>query len=684
MFIGVAVRQIFNLFDRSKTGVWSVLDFRAMSEQLGEPHSLKTTKLLMEKMSGSAAGKNSIDFEDFYHWWTGAEDEEEEKEQGQTRENEEGKFLPSLDFGEEVKGVELLRPSRLTATPSLLSWLETLNTEEHGSMLKRLRHKLRSGTYLQTFFRYKDRMNSIKAPEDDNLFRFAVRACTGEFEESHCAATVRYCNDATVAQALRKSVQASPTAALLSVSLSIQPGVDEFELGELAGTISDVLLLGKQKFKFHSQKVQLVKERGEKVVRFSITYDNIPALEQVRQVVMAFAMQELNLRVELSQAPGEDTEEFIKAKIRGHLVQSANLVPFLVDLFASNKSATTRHRLNLLSTFRNLELDITADTLEEGYAKFSQRIPEIRDIRGFRQLKTKMLPLAVELYNDTSIPTHFKDTYFNATRYFRGLHSLHFQLGNEMLTIEAEELDLVHVLPVKPDIINYTPPQNSSASSTSSSSRSHTASTSSSTPSRLRPLFATNEFKIAVLGTNGVGKSATCTQFVQNMFVEAYGPTIEDAYRKHHHVDDELCTLEILDLSCGEAGLPFNDPLKARQILEGEGVILMYSITDRPSFLKVIELHEALLKLKDQKHIPMVLVGNKVDIVEHRQVGRAEGEDLAEEWDVPFFEESAKSGENVPLVFEQLVRECLRAREDTVSADWDELIVSTTEASSPV
>jgi len=55
------------------------------------------------------------------------------------------------------------------------------------------------------------------------------------------------------------------------------------------------------------------------------------------------------------------------------------------------------------------------------------------------------------------------------------------------------------------------------------------------------------EFKVVVLGSGGVGKSALTVQFVSGCFIEKYDPTIEDFYRKEIEVDNSPCVLEILD-----------------------------------------------------------------------------------------------------------------------------------------
>lgn len=66
------------------------------------------------------------------------------------------------------------------------------------------------------------------------------------------------------------------------------------------------------------------------------------------------------------------------------------------------------------------------------------------------------------------------------------------------------------------------------------------------------------EYKIVVLGSGGVGKSALTVQFVQEIFVEKYDPTIEDSYRKQVEVDGQQCMLEILDTAGTVSILPRN------------------------------------------------------------------------------------------------------------------------------
>lgn len=55
------------------------------------------------------------------------------------------------------------------------------------------------------------------------------------------------------------------------------------------------------------------------------------------------------------------------------------------------------------------------------------------------------------------------------------------------------------------------------------------------------------EIKVVIMGGGGVGKSALTVQFVRNVFVSTYDPTIEDTYRKPVIIDGQQYLVEILD-----------------------------------------------------------------------------------------------------------------------------------------
>ncbi|KAI9145010.1 RAP1A, member of ras oncogene family [Paraphysoderma sedebokerense] len=103
------------------------------------------------------------------------------------------------------------------------------------------------------------------------------------------------------------------------------------------------------------------------------------------------------------------------------------------------------------------------------------------------------------------------------------------------------------------------------------------------------------EYKLVVLGSGGVGKSALTVQFVQSIFVEKYDPTIEDSYRKQVEVDGQQCMLEILDT----AGTEQFTAMRDLYMKNGQGFILVYSITSQATFNDLSELREQILRVKD-------------------------------------------------------------------------------------
>ncbi|KAL9648102.1 hypothetical protein ABK040_007468 [Willaertia magna] len=173
------------------------------------------------------------------------------------------------------------------------------------------------------------------------------------------------------------------------------------------------------------------------------------------------------------------------------------------------------------------------------------------------------------------------------------------------------------------------------------------------------------EYKLAVVGGGGVGKSALTVQFIQNIFVEEYDPTIEDSYRKHAKVDDKPCFLEILDT----AGQEEYKALRDSYMRTADGFLLVYSVIDRKTFEEVNEFYEQILRVKDADKVPMVLVGNKCDLESERIISQDEAKQYSKQLGIPSIETSAKQRLHVDECFMALVREVRNSKKSTITDD---------------
>ena len=178
-----------------------------------------------------------------------------------------------------------------------------------------------------------------------------------------------------------------------------------------------------------------------------------------------------------------------------------------------------------------------------------------------------------------------------------------------------------------------------------------------------------NAYKIVVLGEGGVGKTALVLRMCFNRFDVQYDPTIEDSYQKYTHIEGESCIIDITDTGGQEKYASLRD----QWLKEGEGFMLVYSITSMSSFRSIEKYYQAILRAqeslrftrtdrvreeRDNGRIPnVILVGNKSDLEDNfREVTMQEGFELAQRLRIAFIETSAKENTNVEQAFIDLVR----------------------------
>jgi len=173
-------------------------------------------------------------------------------------------------------------------------------------------------------------------------------------------------------------------------------------------------------------------------------------------------------------------------------------------------------------------------------------------------------------------------------------------------------------------------------------------------------MSAHNEYRIVVVGAGGVGKSALTVMFIQGTFLTKYDPTIEDSYMKQVEVDGVSCTLDIMDT----AGQEEFGALRDQYMKTGQGFLIVYSVTTSTSFDAVTKFRNQILRVQEDKpDIPIVLVGNKKDLEEDREVSKEKGQLQAEKFGCEYLEASAKTNSNVNEAFFTLVKSINKWRE---------------------
>ena len=159
------------------------------------------------------------------------------------------------------------------------------------------------------------------------------------------------------------------------------------------------------------------------------------------------------------------------------------------------------------------------------------------------------------------------------------------------------------------------------------------------------------------MGEGGVGKSAITLRHVTNNFIEHYDPTIEDQYRTKILVDHKLSNITIVDT----AGQEEYTSIRDNWIRDGDGFILVYSITDKNSFDEIKILMDEIIMIKGDK-AAIILVGNKIDLENERTVNQNDVLSLSKEWNCISHETSAKTGYNIDNTFFDIVREIRRKK----------------------
>jgi len=166
------------------------------------------------------------------------------------------------------------------------------------------------------------------------------------------------------------------------------------------------------------------------------------------------------------------------------------------------------------------------------------------------------------------------------------------------------------------------------------------------------------KFKVCLFGPGAVGKTSLLIRYIKDYFNSDLRQTIGSSFLIKDVVVDEI---DVRLLLWDIGGQEKFSRLRTIYFKGSNAAFGVFDVTNPQSLLKLPGWVSSIKKTV-KKSIPMVIVGNKIDL--ERQVEKQEAEDLSKRLNCDYLETSAKTGENVELAFEIIARACLNSIED--------------------
>ena len=168
-------------------------------------------------------------------------------------------------------------------------------------------------------------------------------------------------------------------------------------------------------------------------------------------------------------------------------------------------------------------------------------------------------------------------------------------------------------------------------------------------------------FKILIIGDTDVGKTSILLQYTSDFFQEVHIATIGVEFKlKEITLDNVVYKLNIWDT----AGQERFRAITKSFFKAADGIVFVYDVTLKSSFDNMKNW------VKDAEsrdnNFKSVIVGNKIDLDDLREVSLEEGQSFASKKNCPFFESSAKKRINIDEIFITLLKEILKEKNDKV------------------
>ena len=165
--------------------------------------------------------------------------------------------------------------------------------------------------------------------------------------------------------------------------------------------------------------------------------------------------------------------------------------------------------------------------------------------------------------------------------------------------------------------------------------------------------------KIMTLGNMKVGKTNFILKYTEDKFEESHISTIGLDFKiKKLEINNKHYQLLLFDT----AGQERYKSIALNVIKDAHGILLMYDITDKATFDSIPDWIQSIKDLKGDD-FPLILLGNKIDLEEERNISKEEGQKFADKIGIQFFETSNKNGINIQEAGLALIKKIIEKKE---------------------